>query len=165
MDDKKFPKRKRNRLYGYDYSEEKYYFVTICTQNRKNLLANIVGDGFNRPVKVTHTYYGLIAKRHLLDVPSHFENVFIDKYVIMPNHIHAIIVIGCSQTVRSRPSPTLSTIVGQYKSGVSRQLGFPLWQRSFYDHIIRKESDYEEIWKYIDENPAKWFYDSLYEIK
>ncbi len=75
----------------------------------------------------------------------------------MPNHIHAIISINkCDDKERSRPFPTLSTVIGLYKSGVSRKIGFPIWQKSFHDHIIRDEKEYQEIWQYIDTNPQKW---------
>ena len=98
--------------------------------------------------------------------------IIIDEYVIMPNHVHAIIIIGCdgktcSETERSRPFPTLSTIVGLYKSGVSKRIHIinkeiEVWQKHYYDHIIRNRNDYSEIWKYIDNNPIKWEEDSLY---
>ena len=90
-----------------------------------------------------------------------------DKYVIMPNHIHMIVVIGCDGAERSRPFPTLSTVIGQYKSGVSRNIhsicpDFKIWQKSFHDHIIRNENDYQMIWQYIDTNPATWENDCFY---
>ena len=80
----------------------------------------------------------------------------------MPNHIHAIISIGCNGVVeRSRPFPTLSTVVGLYKSGVSKRIHdmdsqIKVWQKSYYDHVIRGNDDYVEICRYIDENPLKW---------
>ena len=96
-----------------------------------------------------------------MNIPNHFDGVNIDKYVIMPNHIHAIFIIGCDgETERSRPFPTLSTVVGLYKSGVSKRVhetkpDIIIWQKSFYDRIIRDEQSYLEIWQYIDENPLK----------
>ena len=60
------------------------------------------------------------------------------------------------------PAPTLSSVIGQYKAGVSRQLGFPIWQKSFYDHVIRNETDYQMIWQYIENNPLKWELDRFY---
>ena len=87
----------------------------------------------------------MIAEEHLLAIPTHFPQVRIDHYVIMPNHIHAIIVIETANVGRSRPSPTLSMVVGLYKSGVSRAVGYPIWQKSFHDHVIRNETDYQMI--------------------
>ena len=90
-----------------------------------------------------------------------YENVRISKYVIMPNHIHAIIVIEACSAERSKPFPTLSTIVGLYKSGVARHIhknepNIKVWQKSFYDHGIRNQQDYDEIWQYIENNPLKY---------
>ncbi|MGM9648795.1 MAG: transposase [Butyricicoccaceae bacterium] len=148
---------------GFDYSSQQYYFVTICTQKRRRLLSDIVGNGLDRSVVSVNTNCGNIAERQLVQIPAHFEGIRIDKYVIMPNHIHMILVIGCDgKTERSRPFPTLSTVIGLYKSGVSREAGFPVWQKSFHDHIIRNAQDYREIWRYIDENPLKWQEDCFY---
>ncbi len=154
----KLPKRRLPRLSGYDYSTDNYYFVTLCTHQKKCLF----GDGCSLNL------LGQIAEQELLNISVHFECVKIDKYVIMPNHIHAILVIGCgNDTEWSRPSPTLSTVIGLYKSGVSKKIheiepGLTIWQKSFYDRIIRNESGYLETWKYIDENPLKWQEDELY---
>lgn len=152
------PNRKLPRLNGYDYSTPNYYFVTICTHERMLLFGN--------PDRLSCC--GRLAESELLNISNHFKNVKIDKYVIMPNHIHAIIVIGCErESERSRPFPTLSNIIGLYKSGVSKRIHAVMpevrvWQKSFYDRIIRNEVGYREIWKYIDENPQKWAEDELY---
>lgn len=146
------PKRKLPRLKGYDYSSENYYSVTICTNNKVCI--------FGMPNDPT--VYGRIAKEHLLNIEKHYEGVFIDRYVIMPNHIHAIVVIGCDpETERSRPFPTLDTVLGLYKSGVSREIHkispeIKVWQKSYFDEIIRNKDAYQEICRYIDENPIKW---------
>ena len=154
--------RKKLRLQNYDYSTQNYYFVTICTNQKKHL--------FGEPNQLND--YGRIAAEEFENVHTHFDRIKIDKYVIMPNHVHAIIIIGCdgktcSETERSRPFPTLSTIVELYKSGVSKRIHIinkeiEVWQKHYYDHIIRNRNDYSEIWKYIDNNPIKWEEDSLY---
>ena len=152
------PNRKLPRLTRYNYADYGYYFVTICTHNKNSLFGDI--NNLNE--------IGNIAKAKLEIIPLHFENVKIDKYVIMPNHIHCIVVIARdAKAERSRPFPTLSTIIGLYKSGVSKRIhmfrpNITIWQRSFYDHIIRSENDYLQIWQYIDENPAKWTEDKYY---
>ena len=149
------PKRKLPRLSGFDYSSENYYSITICTHNRKCL--------FGMPDKLTR--FGRIAQEHILDIENHYDDIRIDRYVIMPNHIHAIVVIGCNpEAERSRPFPTLETIIGQYKSGVSREIhkispGLKIWQKSYFDKIVRNETAYLEVCRYIDENPLKWILD------
>ena len=150
------PQRKPLRLESWDYGEDGYYFITICTKDKRNLFGRIVGNGLDRSA------VGTIAETHLIDLPNHFPLVRLDKYVVMPNHIHAILVIDHRQAERSRPFPTLSTMVGLYKSGVSRAAGFPVWQKSFHDHIIRGKEDYRMIWDYIDQNPLKWMLDRYY---
>ena len=92
----------------------------------------------------------------------HFVGIRMDKYVIMPDHIHAIIIIGCNDALeRSSQFPTLSTVIGLYKSGVSKRIheikpDIKIWQKSFNDRIIRNEKGYLEVLKYIDENPLKY---------
>ena len=145
-----FPKRKLPRLSGYDYSKSNYYFVTICTDERKNLFGEI--GKLNE--------FGMVAEKRLLEIENHYDNVFVDRFVIMPNHIHAIIVIKKDKTERSRPFPTLSQVVGLYKSGVTKEIHekageLKVWQKSFNDVIIRNEKAYNEICKYIYDNPVK----------
>ena len=145
-----FPKRKLPRLSGYDYSRSNYYFVTICTDEKKDLFGEI--GKLN--------CFGKIAEQKLLEIEQHYENVFVDKYVIMPNHIHAIIILKKLKTERSRPFPTLSEVVGLYKSGVTKGIHkieskLKIWQKSFNDVIIRNEKAYNEICKYIYDNPLK----------
>ena len=145
-----FPKRKLPRLSGYDYSRSNYYFVTICTDEKKDLFGEI--GKLN--------CFGKIAEQKLLEIEQHYENVFVDKYVIMPNHIHAIIILKKLKTERSRPFPTLSEVVGLYKSGVTKEIHkieseLKIWQKSFNDVIIRNEKAYNEKCKYIYDNPLK----------
>ena len=148
-----YPRRKSPRLQGYDYSAANYYFVTICAHEKKCLFT-----GENREV----------AEQELLTLAEHYSNVRVAKCVIMPNHIHAIVVIDAqSETGGSRPAPTLAQVVGLYKSGVSRRIRQKapnkiIWQRSYYDRVIRNETEYLNTWKYIDENPLKWVDDELY---
>lgn len=141
------PFRRSPRIPGFDYSSENYYFVTICTYEKK---CCFYGDGI-----LNHA--GKIAQKCVSEIPEHFPGVKVDKYVVMPNHVHAIVVIEQGCTV------TLSTIIGQYKAAVSRSLSCsPLWQRSFHDHIIRNQISYEKIWNYIDTNPLRWKDDCFY---
>lgn len=141
------PKRKQMRLPGYDYSSANYYFVTICTHEKSFVFGSV--DMINK--------LGSIAEKELLDIKNHFENVIVDKYVIMPNHIHAIVVIEDGE------APTLSSVIGSYKSAVSKKIHeiipeIAVWQKSFYDHIIRNDREYAQICKYIEENHHKLRY-------
>ena len=165
------PKRKSIRLKDYDYSQDGAYFITICTHNKECILGEIVGNGLDHSENVNPicsmklNCYGEIVENELKNISEHFSYITIDKYVIMPNHIHAIILIDNDyKTERSRPFPTLSTVIGLYKSGVSRKSETQIWQKSFHDHIIRNEKEYLEIWEYIDINPLKWA-DDCYHTK
>lgn len=153
--------RKLPRLSGFDYSSENYYFVTICTRNRKCLFGDV--GNLNE--------LGMLAERELRSIPEHFPEVRVDRYVIMPNHIYAVIVIGCTDhEERSRPFPTLSQVVGLYKSGVTRLWrqhvpGAEIWQKSFHDHILRRDDGYLNVIRYMEENPLKWETDKYYESR
>ena len=165
---------KDNRLIGYDYSQNGAYFVTICSHNRRNLFwRECRVDPCGRP-KVTLSHLGQIAEETLQLMQEKYH-ISVDKYVIMPNHIHMIIgVYDDNQRLTARVNPTLSQIVGAYKSLVSSRwldickshnstMG-TIWQRSFHDHIIRSRRDYEEIWTYIDNNPKQWELDEYHTI-
>ena len=180
-----FPKRKNIRLNGYDYSKNGLYFVTICTKNKQEILWSVcVGDGVldvpNRDndksnqndVLLCCAYemgeiglseYGQIVDRQIKEMNHIYSKVKIKQYVIMPNHIHFIIKINSSGEVANgtsrTPSPTNAVIpafVSAFKRFINKQVGFNIFQRSYHDHIIRNESEYKTISKYINENPQKW---------
>ena len=171
MNKEELPKRKHPRLDNYDYSSTGAYFVTICTQNRRCVLSRIVGRGL-APAETTaieYTSLGEIAEKQLFLLADRYPYLTIDQYVIMPNHIHAILILN-GETAGASPRPTLTDIVCTYKSLTTRECkknGFreKLFQTSFYEHIIRSREDYEEIVKYIYENPIRWYYDELYTEK
>lgn len=159
------PKRKPKRLANYDYSQNGAYFITICTQNRAQILSEIVGRGL-APAECKLSEYGKVAEMQLLNLGKKYDGVKIDKYVIMPNHIHAIISIS-DVTAGASPRTTLSDMICTFKSLTTRlcnknRQGNKIFQTSFYDHVIRSEQDYREIWDYIDNNPAKWREDRFY---
>lgn len=150
------PYRKSPRIPGYDYSTEGYYFVTICTHEKKCIFWD--GHELSR--------LGLIAQEDLVKMNSHYSRLHMEKWVVMPNHIHAIIIIGCDG--KEGALPDLNVVMGQYKSGVSRKVraldpGKKVWQRSYHDHGIRSQIEYEKIWQYIDTNPQRWTDDCFYE--
>ncbi|MBR6653401.1 MAG: transposase [Oscillospiraceae bacterium] len=151
------PNRKKQRLSQFDYSSENYYFVTICTADKKHL--------FGKAGELNQ--FGKIAEKKILDIPNHHYGVRIDKYAVMPNHIHAIVVLGCAGKTPTEKIPSLYTVLGSYKSSVTREIHeiapeVTVWQSSYNDHVIRNNADYSNIWQYIDQNPERWNEDELY---
>ena len=143
--------RKSPRIPNFDYSSSNYYFITICTHNRRCI--------FGQPDALNNR--GAIARNHILRIAEHYDGVRVDKYVIMPNHVHMILILSNEQNSDCRQ------IVAQYKSGVSREIhcdcpGSRIWQRSFHDHVIRNQAEYEKIWLYIEVNPQQWHKDCFY---
>ncbi len=140
------PQRKHNRLENFDYSQNDAYFITICVKDRKRILCDIVGDDAH----IVPKKYGTIIEKYILNVPE------IEKYVIMPDHIHMIIRIDNGTMLASSPTNRISNIVRSLKILTTKEIGAPIFQRSYYDHIIRNEQDYNETWEYIENNPKKW---------
>ncbi len=155
------PSRKHPRLNTFDYSSSGAYFITICTQDRQCILSNFIKHELF-PVKIKYTEYGKIAEEQLILLEKRYPSVKVDQYVIMPDHIHIILVIHDDKSEASF-HPTVSDIVCTYKSLTTREckkVGSiqKLFQTSFYEHIIRNHEDYIEISKYIQENPTHWYY-------
>ena len=160
------PKRKHPRLRDYDYSQNGYYHITVCTQNNSPILSRIaVGRGLapaDATANIELTAIGNIVEEQLLDLPNRFHNISIDKYVIMPTHIHVIIAIS-GDAAGASPRPTLMDAVRVLKSMSTRLCnqhdnlkGRKIWQTSFYDEVIQNEEAYKYIWQYIDSNPTLW---------
>ncbi len=153
------PERKNPRLNNYDYSSAGAYFVTICTHNRQQILSRIVGRGL-APAEVEYTAYGKEAERQLLLLEKRYPFLRIESYVIMPDHIHMMIVFE-EKTAGASPRPTLEDVVCAYKSLTTRECKRikpidKVFQVSFYDHIVRGQEDYYEDMRYIEENPLRW---------
>ena len=156
--------RHSTRLPGFDYASKNWYYVTLCTQDRACVLGKVVDDrSFLSP-------YRRIVDTEWVNLPKKFEMVDLDEYVVMPNHIHGI--IGIRATVKV--APTLGQIIGAYKSWVIHEclelakikekfIG-KLWQRNYYEHIIRNENDLNRIRKYIRNNPSNWTKDKLFPL-
>lgn len=162
---RKLPKRKDPRLKGYDYSRAGAYFVTICTQHRKNILSTIVGEGSPLPQL---SRYGEIVDKWIRMIPEKYQEFSLDNYIIMPNHIHILLSVT-KEGGRGDPSPTADAAIGWLKYHATKEInrirgtaGEKIFQRSFFDHIIRNRDDYNEIYKYICENPKRWYIDKLY---
>ena len=139
------PNRKTNRLKKYDYTTPGYYFITICTKGRENILCDVVGEDAH----IVPKPYGIIVEKYIKSIPG------IDKYVIMPDHLHLIIKIENGPMWASAPTKSISQIVKSFKILVTKEIGRSIFQRSFFDHVIRNEEDYLETWNYIESNPGK----------
>ena len=178
------PQRRAMRLRGYDYSQPGAYFVSICAQHRKCLFGTII-DGQMRLNEI-----GEIVVECWNRIPQHFPSVELGEYVIMPNHIHGIIESNIVGTRSPRPieaehstpptvgarsprptgdSPALGKIVAYFKYQSTKHInqhhntpGTRIWQRNFYDHVIRDDTDLQRICQYIQDNPMKWALDQLH---
>jgi REP element-mobilizing transposase RayT len=153
--------RKNIRLNEYDYSKSGAYFITICIENKKCILSKIVETDSNCTY-VELTEIGFIVQNAICSISKYYSTIRIDKFVIMPNYIHLILCIENAEFGRPMTAPTISMVVNQLKGFVTKTLGFKIWQKSFYDHIIRDEKDYIKIFKYIENNPLKWELDKYY---
>ena len=164
MKDNKLPVRKNIRLKKYDYASNGGYFITICSENKKRIFWDEnVGANCVRLAVYKLSEYGNIVDREIKSIGGIYGSIIrIDKYVIMPNHIHMILIIDDFNNGRTQFAPTVSRIIKQFKGAVTKKIGKSIWQRSFYEHIIRNEVEYAEIWNYIDSNPHKWVEDEYY---
>jgi putative transposase len=163
--------RRSIRLRNYDYSQAGGYFVTICTHQRGCLLGEITDENTEL------SKIGKIAQECWFEIPKHFGDVQLDEFVVMPNHVHGIIIINQRISVgtdynlslrrqnrfRNVIAESLSYVVAGFKSAVTRKINrskntsHPLaWQSRFYDHIIRNEAELNRIRQYIITNPLKW---------
>ena len=156
--------RKNSRLKDFDYSQPGYYFVTLCTKDKINYFGKVTDS------EISLNRLGKIAEYNWEQIPKHYQNVQIDTYIIMPNHIHGIIIINEAQIInqlkfeRSSTIPRyglLSKIINSYKNIVTKTIKSEFgetqfrWQRSFYEHIIRSENSLSSIREYILQNPLK----------
>ena len=162
--------RKKNRLNSELYSQNGAYFITICTLNKKCLLSRIVGGGVLDAPATQLRPFGVVAERRIRELNRVYPNIQTVKYAIMPNHVHLLVCIDRAEDITrsgtSRtPSPTNAIIpryVSTFKRLCNREIGTNIWQRSYHDHIIRGQSDFDMIWQYIDTNPIRWEQDCFY---
>ena len=164
---KDLAKRKPVRLKEYDYNGVGLYFITICTDKRRKILSQIVGGDVLDAPCVELSMYGKIVDKYINQLNAFYENISVEQYVVMPNHIHLILFVrqnGSSRT--STPTVKQHSAVPAFvltlKRFCNKEIGENIWQRYYHDHIIRNKCDYEEISKYICENPLKWQFDELY---
>ena len=161
--------RRSIRLEGYDYSRAGAYFVTVCTNNREYLFGNIVND------EAVLSEYGKIVENVWCNLTDHYQNIKMDKFIVMPNHIHGIIILMDMDDVGAgfKPAPTglmkyypLSEIIRAFKTFSARHVnelrktqGISVWQRNYHEHIVRNENELNRIREYIMNNPLRWQYD------
>lgn len=151
-------KRKPIRIENYDYSTPGAYVITVCVNDRKPILWN-VGAATCRP---NLSKIGAVVETAILQIPEHYPAVSLDKYCVMPDHIHMILSINTDEDGRQVAAPTVSTIVGHMKRWVSMQIGYSIWQKSFIDRVIRNDQGYRAVWEYIENNPIKL--DTAYDL-
>ena len=160
--------RKQNRLNGYVYSLNGYYSVAICMQNREYVFGDITGN------EMALNQCGYITRNFWLNRPNHHKNIQLDEFIVMPKHIHGIIIInnplptgrqavgnGPARSSNNHTNNNLSIIIGSFKSTVTKQINrinnnTLKWQKSFHDHIIRIDKSLNSIRDYITNNPKNW---------
>ena len=168
-----FANRKNIRLKNFSYSSPGAYFVTICTDKRKNYFQNgkidphiftweSIEKNCVRPQNLPLSNIGRIVTEELEHWDQTYAPVSLYSYVIMPNHLHIMVVILADEYGHSQASPSLERMVKQFKGAVTKKIGKSIWQKSFMEHVIRNQREYEEISKYIYNNPLRWHYDELF---
>ena len=173
MTDSVVPKRKNIRLQGYDYSSNGYYFITICTHNKVHLFGRYnVGAIHESPAKhaenrcIELNLYGRIVENVIIGLPERFEEVEIVNHIVMPNHIHMLVSINNNidweRAIRESPlqRSLLSKVIGYLKTNSSKEIhkhnsNLCVWQRGYYDHIVRNDEDCQNCWNYIEYNALK----------
>ena len=151
------PVRKHPRLKNYDYGQCGCYHITICVKHRRPILSKITcpSKAIERAA-IQLTQLGRIVQRFILNIPDIYHDVRVDKYVIMPNHVHLLLTLG------AECATTIPTIVRSLKRMITRESGESIWQESYYDVVIRNDSMFQCEWDYIENNPDKWAEDELY---
>ncbi len=146
------PDRRSIRLPDFDYTSSGWYFVTVCTARRRPILAQVAGD------RLGATAAGEVVRRCWFAIPEHFDNVELDSFILMPDHVHGILILED----RSDRQRSLSDIMGAFKSAATRTIrrecgvDGTIWQRSFHERVIRSESECRKIRQYIEQNPERW---------
>lgn len=141
------PQRRRLRLPLFNYAEARAYFVTICTEQQRCLFGQI-NDG-----TMICNALGKIVEACWNEIPMHYSTAELDVFVVMPNHVHGVIVLGEGRDGHARP---LQMVVGSFKGAVSKAAEIPVWQRSFWDRIVRNDKELDQIRDYVEDNPSRW---------
>ena len=158
----KNPVRKKNRLECFNYSSAGYYFITICTKNKENLFGRIIGGDEINPPWMKYSEIGRIVEKQIQTI-NRTQYVRVDHYVVMPNHIHMILIVEKNDhSGEIQANAIIPHTIGGFKRLCAKEIGTDLFQRSYHDHIIRDQRHYETIWNYITDNPRRWKEDCFY---
>ena len=149
------PLRKQNRLEAYDYSQGGAYHIVICTEGRKCVLSEVFEGENTQQLRLYPL--GVLVEDAIFAIPIHYPTVSVVRYSIMPNHVHLLLSLSTETE-----NPKVSWVVNQLKGAVTKQAGTRIWQKGFYDQVIRTEADFRKIGEYIEYNPAKWKTDDYY---
>ena len=148
------PKRKPLRLKEYDYSQTGAYFVTVCTHNRAPVFGHIVGGGLRAAPYVELSAIGIAVEQAILTITKINPGVDCDIYCVMPDHVHLMVVLTGRHG--GRPLPEIIKRFKSYTDHLHRKSsGAPLWQRGYYEHVIRNQQDFDAAAEYIRTNPAR----------
>ena len=147
-------RRKRNRLEHFDYSSSGTYFITLCCQDRKPLFWADPKQKCESAEDILLSPAGQIADQVIRAISQHYTGASVIKYCIMPDHVHILLFIESDPNGVTTSAPEISVIVGQMKSLVSKQIGESVWQKSYFDRVIRSDREYTRVWRYIDQNPC-----------
>ena len=165
--------RRSIRLQEYDYSQDGFYYITICTRNRECIFGEILNG------EIELSKIGKIANECWNQIPKHFNNVMLDEMIIMPNHLHGIVIVEnnhCRGLINQTPTDwilqrdprlVLGKIIRFYKARTTRlihknEIRYFTWQRNYYEHIIHNEKELYAIREYIINNPLQWHLDKNY---
>lgn len=160
------PKRTGLRLPFFNYNSNGSYFITICTKDKVEILSKITNNkSLTQNPKVELLNYGKIAEKYINELDSFYDDISVDKFVIMPNHIHLLITVSAKESNLKCDDPfkkenntnsKISRFVSTLKRFCNKEYGKNIWQTRYYDHVIRCEKDYQETWIYIENNPRSW---------
>jgi REP element-mobilizing transposase RayT len=156
--------RKHIRLQNYNYNTPGVYFLTICVENRRCLLSRIKGEGILAEPEVELSPYGEIAEKYINQLNDFYQNLSVESYVIMPNHIHVLLAVKAEISLRetTKQNSAVSRFVSTFKRFCNKEYGHNIWQARSYDHVIRDQADFDQHLRYIYENPFGWTKDELY---
>lgn len=166
--DMDLPKRKRNRLKGYSYSQNGIYFLTVCTRNKECILGKVVGGGDLDAPQMILSDYGEIVEKYIQSIENAYNDIKLMNYVVMPNHIHLIVMLYSDNNIyhkselKTSANDAVPVMVSAFKKLVNKEIGFNIWHRSYHDHVIRNEKGFETIWDYVEDNPVRWKKDCFY---
>lgn len=156
---------KRNRLEKYDYCTNGVYFLTLCTEKKKQLLSRIVARGILDAPEIALSLIGRRIEEAICFLDKNWQDISVHSYVIMPNHVHLLLEVKRAEGASRMPRATgaiVPSFVSSLKRFTSKNYPCKLWQTSYYDHIIRDEKDYNVRWEYIANNPSRWIEDDYY---